>query len=54
MPWVKVPVFVAVAQSMVLIVPIGKITVLVKVQVLPPMLIAKIAVPALAGVPVMV
>ena len=48
------PLFVAVAQSMVLIVPIGKIIVLVKEHVLPPMLIAKLAVPALAGVPVIV
>ena len=35
-------------------VPTGKTTVLVKVQVCPPRLSAKLAVPLVAGVPVMV
>ena len=54
LPWVNVPVFVAVEQLSAVMVPTGGFTVLVKVQVCPPMFNAKLAVPALAGVPVMV
>ena len=54
MPWVNVPVLVAVEQLSAVSVPIGKATVLVKVQVCPPRLKTKLAVPAEAGVPVMV
>ena len=54
MPWVKVPVLVAVEQLSTVMVPIGKSTVLVKVQVCPPMLKAKLAVPLVAGVPVII
>ena len=54
MPWVNVPVLVAVEQLSAVMVPTGKATVLVKVQVCPPRLNAKLAVPLLAGVPVMV
>jgi hypothetical protein len=53
MPCVSVPLLVAVEQLSAVMLAIGK-TVLSKVQVCPPMLIAKLAVPALAGVPVMV
>ncbi len=53
-PCVSVPVLVAVEQVKAVIVPTGKATVLVKVQVCPPMLKAKLAVPLVAGVPVMV
>ena len=53
-PWVNVPLLVAVEQLKAVRVPTGKATVLVKVQVCPPMLSAKLAVPAAAGVPVMV
>ena len=53
-PWVKVPVLVAVEQLSAVMVPAGKATVLVKVQICPPMLIAKLAVPLVAGVPVIV
>ena len=45
---------VAVEQLMAVMVPIGGITVLVKVQVCPPMFKAKLAVPLVAGVPVIV
>jgi hypothetical protein len=48
------PELVAVEQLSAVIVPTGKATVLVKVQVCPPMLKAKLAVPLVAGVPVMV
>ena len=53
-PCVNVPELVAVEQLKAVIVPTGKATVLVKVQVCPPMLSAKLAVPLLAGVPVIV
>ena len=53
MPCVSVPLLVAVEQLSAVMLAIGK-TVLVKLQVCPPMLSAKLAVPALAGVPVMV
>ncbi len=53
-PGVNVPLLVAVEQLSAVIVPTGKATVLVKVQVCPPMLSAKLAVPLLAGVPVIV
>ncbi len=45
---------VAVEQLSAVMVPAGGFTVLVKVQVCPPMLSAKLAVPLEAGVPVMV
>ena len=45
---------IAVEQLSAVMVPTGRATVLVKVQVCPPMFKAKLAVPALAGVPVMV
>ena len=48
------PVLVAVEQVNAVMVPAGKATVLVKVQVCPPTFNAKLAVPELAGVPVMV
>ncbi len=54
MPCVNVPVLVAVEQLSAVIVPTGNATVLVRVQVFPPMLSAKLAVPLEAGVPVMV
>ena len=53
-PCVRVPLLVAVEQVNAVMVPTGKATVLVKVQVCPPTLKAKLAVPELAGVPVMV
>ncbi len=53
-PIVSVPLFVALAQVKADIVPTGKLTVRVRVQVCPPMLSAKLAVPLLAGVPVIV
>ncbi len=53
-PCVNVPVLVAVEQLSAAMVPAGGFTVLVKVQVCPPMLSAKLAVPFDAGVPVMV
>jgi hypothetical protein len=53
MPCVNVPLLVAVEQLNAVMLAVGR-TVLVKVQVCPPMLSAKLAVPALAGVPVMV
>ncbi len=53
MPCVSVPLLVAVEQLNAVMLAVGR-TVLVKVQVCPPMLSAKLAVPALAGVPVMV
>ena len=53
-PWPNVPALVAVEQLSAVIVPTGKATVLVRVQVFPPMLSAKLAVPVVAGVPVMV
>jgi hypothetical protein len=54
MPCVKVPILVAVEQLSDVIVPAGRFTVLVKLQVCPPMLNAKLAVPLDAGVPVIV
>ena len=54
MPCVSVPVLVAVEQLSAVMVPTGKTTVLVNVQVWPPRLKAKLAVPLVAGVPVMV
>ncbi len=54
MPCVNIPELVAVEQLKAVIVPTGKATVLVKVQVCPPILNAKLAVPLEAGVPVMV
>ena len=54
MPWVKVPVLVAVEQLSAVMVPAGGFTVLVNVQDCPPMFKAKLAVPFDAGVPVMV
>jgi hypothetical protein len=53
-PCVNVPELVAVEQVSAVMVPAGKATVLVKVQVCPPRFNAKLAVPLLAGVPVMV
>ena len=53
-PCVNVPVLVAVEQLSAVMVPTGKAIVLVKVQVCPPRLKAKLAVPAEAGVPEMV
>ena len=52
-PWIKVPVLVAVEQLNEAIVPFGKATVLVSVQFCPPMFNAKLAVPLLVGVPLM-
>ena len=54
MPWVNVPLLVAVEQLSPVIIPTGRFTVLVKLQVCPPMFKAKLAVPLVAGVPVMV
>ena len=54
MPCVNVPLLVAVEQLSAVMVPRGKATVLVKVQVCPPRLNAKLAVPLVVGVPVMV
>ncbi len=54
MPCVNVPVLVAVEQLSAVMVPAGGFTVLVNVQVCPPMFKAKLAVPFDAGVPVMV
>ena len=54
MPCVSVPVLVAVEQVSAVIVPTGKSTVLVNVQLCPPTLNAKLAVPLEAGVPVIV
>ena len=53
-PLVSVPVVVAPAQLIVEIVAAGALTLIVKLQPWPPKVIAKLAVPALAGVPVMV
>ena len=53
MPCVNVPVLVAVEQLNADMVPTVK-TVLVKVQFCPPILSAKLAVPLVAGVPVIV
>ena len=53
-PCVNVPVLVAVEQLNAVMVPAGKSTVLVKLQVCPPTLNAKLAVPLDAGVPVIV
>ena len=53
MPCVSVPLLVAVEQLNAVMLAVGR-TVLVKVQVCPPMFKAKLAVPELAGVPVMV
>ena len=52
MPCVNVPVLVALAQVNAVMVPAGKATVLDRVHVCPPMLSAKLAVPLVAGVPV--
>ena len=54
MPWVNVPVLVAVEQLSAVMVPTGKTTVLANVQVWTPRLKAKLAVPLVAAVPVMV
>ena len=54
LPCVNVPVLVAVEQLSAVMVPTGRFTVLVKVQVCPPMFKAKLAVPFDAGVPVIV
>ena len=53
-PCVNVPVLVAVEQVNAVMVPTGKATVLVSVQVCPPMVNAKLAVPVEAGIPVIV
>ena len=53
-PWVSVPVLVAVEQLSAVMVPAGGFTVLVKVQFCPTTLKAKLAVPLDAGVPVIV
>ena len=53
-PWVRVPLLVAVEQLKAVMVPAGGFTVLVKLQLCPPRLKAKLAVPLVAGVPVMV
>ena len=53
-PCVNVPELVAVEQLKAVIVPTGRATVLVKVQICPPRFNAKLAVPLLVGVPVMV
>ena len=53
-PCVKVPELDAVEQVKAVIVPTGNATVLVSVQVCPPTLKAKLAVPLEAGVPVIV
>jgi hypothetical protein len=53
MPCASVPLLVAVEQFNAVMLALAK-TVLFNVQVWPPMFIAKLAVPALAGVPVMV
>ena len=53
MPCVSVPLLVAVEQLSAVMLAVGR-TVLVKVQVCPPILNAKLAVPLLAGVPVIV
>ena len=52
-PEVSVPELVAPAQFNAVMAAAGRFTVLVKVQVCPPRLSAKLAVPLLAGVPVM-
>ena len=51
---VIVPELVDVEQAIAVMVPAGGFTVLVKVQVCPPMFKAKLAVPLDAGVPVIV
>ena len=53
-PCVSVPVLVAVEQVSAVIVPTGKSTVLVNVHVWPPMLKAKLAVPLVDGIPLIV
>ena len=53
-PCVSVPVLVAVEQLIAVMVPAGKATILVSVQVCPPTLNAKLAVPLAAGVPVII
>ena len=50
-PCINVPVLVAVEQLSAVMIPAGGFTVLVKVQVCPPMLKAKLAVPLVDGVP---
>ncbi len=54
MPCVSVPLLVAVEQLNAVMVPAGGFTVLVKVQVCPPIFKAKLAVPLVAGEPVIV
>ena len=54
MPCVNVPALVAVEQVKAEIVPAGRLTVLVNVQVCPPILSAKLAVPLVDGEPVIV
>ena len=53
-PEVSVPLLVAEAQLRAVILPAGEPTVRVSVQVCPPILKAKLAVPLLAGVPLIV
>ena len=54
MPCVNEPELLAVEQLNAVIVPTGKSTVLVNVQVCPPTLNAKLAVPLVDGIPVIV
>ena len=54
MPCVNVPLLIDVEQLSAVMVPADKATVLVSIQVCPPMPTAKLAVPLLAGVPVIV
>ncbi len=53
-PCVNVPELIAVEQVNAVMVPTGNATVLVNVQVCPPIFKAKLAVPLVAGVPVIV
>ena len=53
-PLVSVPVVVAPAQSIVVSAAAGALTLTVKLQLCPPMVMEKLAVPELAGVPVIV
>ena len=53
-PLVSVPVVVAPAQLIVESAAAGELTLIVKLQLCPPKVMAKLAVPELAGVPVMV
>ncbi len=54
MPCVNVPILVADEQVKAVIDPAGRLTVLINVQVCPPMLNEKLAVPLDTGVPVIV